>query len=167
MAGLWTRGALALLAAGLTAGTTVWALAPPERDPVAEGYRALLDHGRALVAWYEAKPVDAKPDWQEMRMTIPGASPDRGRALMKDYGCGACHIIPRVTGARGTVGPPLTAFADRAYIAGVLGNTPGGLTRWLVNPPLHSPNTAMPDLGVTEADARDMTAFLYTLGDDG
>ncbi|MEL6648628.1 MAG: hypothetical protein AAFQ05_13195, partial [Pseudomonadota bacterium] len=52
---------------------------------------------------------------------------------------------------------------ERAYVAGVLPNEPGGLVRWLVDPVAHSPMTAMPDLGVTEADARDMAAYLYTL----
>ena len=48
-------------------------------------------------------------------------------------------------------------------MAGILPNTPGGLVRWLVDPPAHSPKTAMPDLGVTTAHARHIAAYLFTL----
>ena len=50
----------------------------------------------------------------------------------------------------------------RMYIAGVLPNTPENMLRWLQNPPAVDPLTAMPNLGVTEADARDMAGYLYT-----
>jgi cytochrome c len=45
----------------------------------------------------------------------------------------------------------------------VLPNTPENMFRWLQNPPAVDPLTAMPNLGVTEADARDMAGYLYTL----
>ena len=48
-------------------------------------------------------------------------------------------------------------------IAGELANTPDNMVRWLRNPKSIDPLTAMPDLGVTERDARDMAAYLATL----
>ena len=77
---------------------------------------------------------------------------------------GPATLSPVWRCARGTVGPSLSSLVDRAYIAGVLTNAPGDLTRWLVNPPLYAPDTAMPDLGVTEQDAADMAAYLYAQG---
>ncbi len=94
---------------------------------------------------------------------ISGAQPARGPALIQHYGCGACHIIPGVAQARGTVGPPLTRFGQRAYIAGILHNNPDNLTLWLRDPQRVLPGNAMPDTGVTRLDARDMAAYLYTL----
>ncbi|GGG23948.1 hypothetical protein GCM10010964_10150 [Caldovatus sediminis] len=82
-------------------------------------------------------------------------------------GCGACHRIPGVRNARAMVGPPLDAFAQRGYVAGVLPNRPANLLAWLRNPPAINPMTAMPDLGLTEAEARDIAAYLYTLGARG
>ncbi len=41
-----------------------------------------------------------------------------GRELLARYGCSRCHIIPGVGGGR--VGPLLTRFAERQYIAGSL-----------------------------------------------
>ena len=54
-------------------------------------------------------------------------------------------------------------MAKRAVIAGVLPNTPENLVRWLRAPQEVSPHNAMPDLGLTERDARDIAAFLRTL----
>lgn len=92
-----------------------------------------------------------------------GGNPDRGPALMRGYGCGTCHTVAGVTGANGLVGPPLTGIAERAYIAGVLPNAPENMVRWIEDPKAVDSLTAMPVLGVTPADARDIAAYLYTL----
>ena len=73
-------------------------------------------------------------------------------------------MIPGVPAAEGRVGPPLTDLADRTFIAGRLRNEPSALVRWIREPREVDPNTAMPDLGVTDRDARDIAAYLYTLG---
>ncbi|HEX5973447.1 MAG TPA: c-type cytochrome [Gemmatimonadaceae bacterium] len=92
-----------------------------------------------------------------------GGNPDRGPLLIRSYGCGTCHTISGVTGANGLVGPPLTGIAERAYIAGVLPNAPENMVRWIENPKAVDSLTAMPVLGVSPADARDIAAYLYTL----
>ena len=99
----------------------------------------------------------------EVRSPIAGASVARGRALMTDYGCHTCHTIPGVPNARALVGPPLNGWADRIYIAGSLVNSPDNLTAWLRDPQAIEPGTVMPNMGVSEEEARDMAAFLYTL----
>ena len=97
------------------------------------------------------------------RSVIPGASVQRGRESLAGFGCGSCHTIAGVTGARGRVGPPLTGVASRAIIAGELANTPENMVRWIRDPVAIEPNVAMPNLQVSEATARDMVAYLYTL----
>ncbi len=94
---------------------------------------------------------------------MTGGDPRRGRALVRTYGCGTCHQIPGVRGATGTVGPPLAGIANRSYVAGKLDNTPLNLMRWIRTPREVSPGTAMPDMGVTDTDARDLAAYLETL----
>jgi cytochrome c len=89
--------------------------------------------------------------------------PERGRHLMAFYGCGSCHTIPNVPGANTVIGPPLWGMADRGYIGGILPNTEDAMVRWLMNPPAEATRTAMPNLYVTEEDARHMTAYLFTL----
>jgi len=87
----------------------------------------------------------------------------RGRTVLQRYDCGVCHVIPGIRGARGYVGPPLGAYARNVYVAGKYPNTPDVLVRWIMNAPALAPRTAMPALGVSEAEARDMAAYLYTL----
>ncbi|WP_343897618.1 c-type cytochrome, partial [Craurococcus roseus] len=95
---------------------------------------------------------------------VAGGAPERGREALRTHACGSCHVIPGLRGAVAWVGPPLTEWARRGYVAGRLPNTPENLVPWLVNPQAVSPGSAMPNLGVTEAEARDMAAYLYTLG---
>lgn len=97
-------------------------------------------------------------------LRIPGADPERGRAAMTELGCGACHRIPGVRNARAMVGPPLDDYAQRGYVAGILPNRPANLIAWLRDPPGINPGTAMPNLDLDDAVARDMAAYLYTLG---
>ena len=99
--------------------------------------------------------------------TVAGGDAERGRVAIAAYGCGGCHTVPGVPGARATVGPPLVDFADRHYVAGRLPNRPEQLVHWIRNPQAVSPGTAMPDLGVPEQAALDMAAYLYTLGRGG
>lgn len=88
---------------------------------------------------------------------------ENGIALITSNGCGSCHVIPGIENARGLVGPPLNHMSRRAIIAGLLQNTPTNMVTWLRAPQSIVPGNAMPDLGLTEKQARDITAYLYTL----
>ncbi|HEX3684186.1 MAG TPA: c-type cytochrome [Bryobacteraceae bacterium] len=92
-----------------------------------------------------------------------GGDARRGAAAISRYGCGACHVIPGVSGAQGLAGPPLSGIASRTYIAGVLQNTPENMMRWIENPPAVDEHTVMPNLHVTAKDAADIAGYLYTL----
>jgi cytochrome c len=80
--------------------------------------------------------------------------------VMIQYGCPTCHVIPNVPGAVGRVGPSLDALRQRSYLAGVLPNTPENLQRWLMHPQQIRPGTAMPEMGVSQANAQAIAAFL-------
>lgn len=94
---------------------------------------------------------------------LAAADAGRGAKLIQAFGCGACHAIPGIPGANGVVGPPLDHMSQRAYLAGVLANTADNMVRWLLDPPAVDPATAMPKVDLSEADAKDMAAYLYTL----
>jgi cytochrome c len=111
----------------------------------------------------------ALADYQEgMRQTaqkaelLTGGSVARGKQAFARYGCGGCHSVGGVAQATGQVGPPLTGVASRAIIGGRLENRPPNLMLWISDPQRVSPGTAMPRLGVTPQDSRDIAAFLYT-----
>ena len=92
-----------------------------------------------------------------------GGQADRGAGLISYYSCGSCHTIPGIAGADGLVGPPLTHFSRRVYIAGVLRNQPDNLVRWIRNPQAVVPGNVMPAMGIDARDARDIAAYLYTI----
>jgi cytochrome c len=89
--------------------------------------------------------------------------PKRGMDLIKQYGCGGCHLIPGIIDATGNVGPPLLHVGTRTYIAGFFSNSPENMALWIQDPQRALPGNAMPRMGVTPQDSRDITAFLYTL----
>lgn len=93
---------------------------------------------------------------------LTGGDPERGRALMVRYGCSTCHAAPGVWPAAQGVGPSLAGLSRRMYMAGVLLNTPDNLIAWIVDPRGIDPRTAMPRTGITEPEARDVAAFLYS-----
>ena len=99
----------------------------------------------------------------QVETLVAGGDMERGRSALDGFGCGTCHVIPGVRGAVGGVGPPLTRFADRAYIAGQLANDPQNLVLWIQDPQAVEPGTAMPDLDVGPQVARDMAAYLYSI----
>src|SRR6476620_2498615 len=91
-------------------------------------------------------------DLQAATAMTGGGDPHRGASAIRAYGCGTCHTVPGVRGADALVGPPLTSMAQRAYIGGVMKNTPANMIRWIQDPPAVDPMTAMPKLNVSEAD---------------
>ena len=100
---------------------------------------------------------------RHQRGYVHAAQPEEAPRKLQSYGCVGCHVIPGVPRASGTVGPRLAGLHKRIYIAGVLPQSPQNLVRWIQHPKDVDPRTAMPDLGVSEQDARDMAAYLYSL----
>ena len=99
---------------------------------------------------------------QEARDLV-GGNTERGKLAIEKYGCPSCHSIPGIRTARSKVGPPLDGIAARSYVAGVIPNSPDNLMRWIENPRAVDDKTVMPNMGVTDKDARDIATYLYTL----
>ena len=127
---------------------------------------------RAVLA---ARPTAAVMVAIGVLLALPGCEPreaqanlglgdaKKGAALIADIGCGSCHTIPGVGGAAGLVGPPLAQLGKRGYIAGMLRTTPENMVLWLRNPQAVVPGNAMPNMRLSDADARDNAAYLATL----
>lgn len=109
------------------------------------------------VAMMELSTVD--PPYR----AVPGGDLDRGRNAIRKYNCGQCHTIPGVPGAIGTKGQPLIGLGARVDIVGALPNTPDDVIRWIQKPKSIYPDTSMPELNVTDKDARDIVAYLYSI----
>ena len=65
---------------------------------------------------------------QEAITAVPG-DPKAGRAALERYQCGACHTIPGIGGANANVGPPLSEYGQRVYIAGKFPKEPALLAK--------------------------------------
>lgn len=93
----------------------------------------------------------------------PAGDVEQGKVIVGREACGSCHAIPGLQQSDGLAGPPLTHFASRSVIAGVLPNTGPALIAWLKSPQRYVPGNAMPDMGLSDREAADVAAFLETL----
>jgi cytochrome c oxidase assembly factor CtaG/cytochrome c2 len=89
--------------------------------------------------------------------------PERGAHLIASQGCGTCHMIPGIQNAKGLVGPPLIHMSRRGYLAGLLRNNPDNMRQWIRNSQQIVPGNVMPDFELSDQDASDMTAYLFTI----
>ena len=110
------------------------------------------------VAWDR---FDARTDRFVRARTAVGGDAVKGGRLIARYGCAACHDIPGIRPRGAKVGPPLEGLATRPFLAGQVRNRPDRLIAWITDPKAIEPGTAMPDLGVSEAEARDIATYLY------
>lgn len=88
----------------------------------------------------------------------------RGKDAILRASCGSCHRIPGIDLADGTVGPSLAGFGRRSVIAGFWPNTPDHLAAWLLAPQRLVPGNVMPSTGLSPSEARDVAAYLQSLG---
>src|ERR1051326_5677022 len=94
---------------------------------------------------------------------VSAGDPLQAPAAIARYGCGTCHQIPGIAGADGRVGPRLANLSKRTILAGQLPNKPDNLILWIEHPRHVRPGSDMPELGVSDAEARDIAAYLYSL----
>ena len=113
----------------------------------------------AAVAW---RGWQSEAQAAAVAKALTRGDPGRAPALITKYGCGGCHTIPGAPGADGKVASPLGGMRARVYVGGVARHDADTLIRWIVAPQSLSPRSAMPVTGISEAEARDIAAFLYT-----
>ena len=153
---MWIPSGLIFIVAGL-ALFAAW-LGESERRAKASSFTTLL-----MLLLFCACANEYRGDRIAEARQLTGGEPERGKTAIQRYGCGTCHTIPGVPGAKATVGPPLDQIGVRTYLAGHLINTPANLMKWIRAPQSIDPKSAMPDMFVTERDGRDIAAYLYTL----
>ena len=107
-------------------------------------------------AWLAAEARPARP--------AKAGTAARGASLFRSANaCPGCHTI-RGTAAHGDVGPDLTHVASRLTLAAVtIPNRPGDLLEWIRDPQHVKPGAKMPGLGLSDAQFRDLAAYLEGL----
>lgn len=114
-----------------------------------------LEAGKTAFANFTARPKLAAVQRPDLTMAETEASKlaETGKRLYSNkYGCNACH---RVGDAGGLVGPAL----DRAGFR--LNGT--WVYRWIKYPQSMKPETRMPNLGISDQDAKAIAMYLATL----
>jgi cytochrome c len=107
------------------------------------------------------RAAQQRSETRAIAVAMTSGDPERAPALMTRYGCGGCHTISGIPGADGKVGPALKDLRGRVYVASSTRNTADNLIGFIVDPQRFSPRSAMPKTGITEAEARDVAAYLY------
>jgi len=117
------------------------------------GMRVFVDEPAAFERWVAAQKAPA-PE--------PPEAAVEGRDIYVKSACVGCHSIRGVSA--GVLGPDLTRFGARKTLAAAMfPNTADNLVAWLRDPPAVKPGAKMPNLGLTEAQARAVATYLLSL----
>jgi cytochrome c oxidase subunit II len=128
-----------------------------------------IQHGRMAYRIKAQKPEEFQAWVAHMQTLGPkppaAAAPNpqhaQGEKLFTAKGCIACHSLVAVNAPKGMVGPNLANVGARSYIAaGTLKNTEENLAHWIRDPQGIKKGVLMPNLGVTEAEAQALVAYL-------
>lgn len=120
-------------------------------------------------AWMRIMAIADSPQdfeqWQRARLQPPASSPaaERGLQVFQQLTCVNCHSVRGLPPSR-QAGPDLSHLASRRTLgAGVLANSPENLARWIQNPQAFKPGSLMPAMALTDAQQKDLLAFLETM----
>ena len=112
--------------------------------------------------WAGTKAFNAAQQQRQTARLMTQGDASKAPASLRRFGCSGCHEIAGISGADGKIGGSLSDIRKRVYVGGVLNNTSDNLVKWIVSPQTFSPRTAMPVTGISEAEARDVAAYLYS-----
>jgi cytochrome c oxidase subunit 2 len=129
-----------------------------------------IQHGRMSHRIKAQKPEEFQA-WVAHMQTLsgkPGGAAQggnqeyaQGEKLFTGKGCIACHSMAAVNAPKGMVGPNLANIGSRSHLAaGTLKNTDENLARWIRDPQGIKKGVLMPNLGVTEDEAKALVAYL-------
>ena len=103
------------------------------------------------VAEQQAPPAEPKDD-----LAV------KGKEVFTQSACVGCHTINGVSA--GVLGPNLTHFGSRTTMAaGIMGNTPENVAKWIENPAHLKPGALMPVLGLRDEQIKAVSAYLQSL----
>ena len=87
-----------------------------------------------------------------------------GQKLFLAKGCAGCHSLVALNAPKGMLGPNLANIGARTWIAaGTLPNTDENLAHWIRVPQEVKHGVLMPNLGLSENEAKSIAAYLRTI----
>jgi mono/diheme cytochrome c family protein len=126
-------------------------------------YEAQKDYPTQIAAYLLSTSKAPSDEWLGGHgpVVVDPALAERGRALMDEVGCRACHALAPdemagQLGANKDVAPNLSQIAEKTEAR--------WLFHWIKNPRGYSHVARMPSLRLSDEEARAITAYLVTLG---
>ncbi|MFL6551592.1 MAG: cytochrome c oxidase subunit II [Povalibacter sp.] len=118
-------------------------------------FEVVVDTPDAFAAWTNHQLSSA---------VTPGTPETQaGQQVFMSSACNMCHAISG-TDANGTVGPDLSHFASRRWLAsGTAPNTPSNLRSWLENPQRMKPGSHMPVVQLKPQELDALVAYIGSL----
>ncbi len=126
---------------------------------------------RLAITEGEARDIAAylgAPDEAPDPTALAGADAARGRAVMEAKGCPSCHAFTGVAPLEGAANPKdLKGLASGVALAPDFRTTRRRMSvtnvvTWIKSPKAMKADTAMPELALTEAEIKDLAAFILT-----
>jgi mono/diheme cytochrome c family protein len=126
---------------------------------------------RLAITETEARDIAAylgAPDEAPNPSALAGADATRGRAVMEAKGCPSCHVFTGVPPLAGeSVPKDLKGLASGVSLAPDFRTTRKRMSEthvltWIKSPKAMKPDTAMPELALTDAEIKDVAAFILT-----
>jgi cbb3-type cytochrome oxidase cytochrome c subunit len=117
-----------------------------------------------IAAFVLSTARQASDEWQKQHPDprVDPAAVGRGKVLIESLGCRGCHAlapdeIAGQLGADKDIAPNLSAIAEKTDARWIY--------NWIKNPRGYSANARMPNLRLSDDEARSITAYLTTLGE--
>jgi mono/diheme cytochrome c family protein len=141
-----------------------WVRNPKDYNPHTRmpNFRFTDDQAEAVTAYLTSIAKDAS--YRPSRGVSGGGNADRGKLVFESVGCKACHVAGSDTRMRDNRGfsydiaPELTRAGSKL--------DPDWTYEWIKNPRQFRPTTRMPNLRLSDQEARDVVAYLMTFRDD-
>jgi len=135
-----------------------WVKNPKEYNPHTRMPNFLLTEDQAEAVTAYLFDASEKIPFSLPKGMFVGGDAGRGKSIFESVGCRACHTLgndSKVREKRGTsydIAPELTRVGSKV--------SPDWIYDWVRNPRHYNPTTKMPNLRLTDREAKDVTAFL-------
>lgn len=120
------------------------------------------DQAEAITAFL--MKVSAENNFEARRGISAGGDAARGETVLRSVGCTGCHVVGEDTRLRQARGLSFDVAPELSRAGSKL--DPDWIFEWIKNPRKYRPATPMPNLRLSDQEARDIVAYLTTLKDD-
>jgi cytochrome c2 len=140
-----------------------WVRNPKEYNPHTRmpNFRFSDDQAEAITAYLV--DVSSRAPFPIVKGAHAAGNAAKGKELVESVGCLACHSIGEQTKVRELRGSSYDMAPELTRVGSKV--TPDWMYDWVRNPRHYNPTTKMPNLRLTDGEARDVTAYLSTMKD--